>query len=224
VILAATLAVLVGTLATWLLLRAGPPPGAPDGVPGGATPVVTIAPQPVPASPEGAAPPTGPGGTPLRVPRESTRRPGPAERYVLESGPFASPEAADRVEDELNRRGHATVRFRKPDAPQLHTVSLTGFLSIEEARRAATQVGRGTPVQTATGPEVLLDRLPILGMAIAAARDLRAQGHKVRVSEAPSPALLYHVRYGSFPDSRPAEAVRDELARDGIKSRVVRVR
>ncbi|MBI2467537.1 MAG: SPOR domain-containing protein [Candidatus Rokubacteria bacterium] len=132
------------------------------------------------------------------------RRPGaagappPNERYALESGPFTSGEAADRLEDQLNRLGYATVRFRKQATMRLFVVAATGFDSREEARRAAAELGRGTVIETGDGPEVLLDRLPWLGEAVAAARPLRARGFEVRVEAETGPAVIYHIRYGQF--------------------------
>jgi len=69
-----------------------------------------------------------------------------------------------------------------------------------------------------------VDRLPSLGEAIAAARPLRARGFEVRVSEALSQAAIYFLRYGQFSTRAQAQALRNELARGGIKSRVVKVR
>ena len=64
------------------------------------------------ATPEARAP--GPGET-ANPPVIARPAPAPIERYALESGPFPPGEAADRLEGELNRLGHATVRFRKED-------------------------------------------------------------------------------------------------------------
>jgi hypothetical protein len=153
------------------------------------------------------------------------RFPPPApELYALESGPFPPGEAADRLEGELNRLGHATVRFRKEDTARLFVITATGFASPDEARQAVRELGRGTVVEEAGVPEVVVGRHPSLASAVAAARPLRARGFEVRVSEAVVPSAQYHLRYGQFARRVDAQAYREALARRGIVSRVVKVR
>ena len=149
---------------------------------------------------------------------------GAPEKYVLESGPFTSLEAADRLEDQLNHLGYATTRFRKQDVTRLYVVTATGFASPEEAEHAARQLGRGAVVKAGGAAEVRVDRLPSLGEAIAVARPLRARGIEVRVSEGVSPTVIYHVRYGRFAKPADAEALSRDLARSGVRSRVVKIR
>lgn len=167
---------------------------------------------------------------PVEATAASSRRdppagaPGASEKYVLESGPFTSIEAADRLEDQLNHLGYATTRFRKQDVTRLYVVTATGFASSDEAERAARQLGRGAVVKAGGAPEVRVDRLPSLGEAIAVARPLRARGIEVRVSEGVSPTVIYHIRYGRFGKRADAEALSRDLARSGVKSRVVKVR
>jgi hypothetical protein len=177
------------------------------------------APGTAPAERRAESPPPPPG-----APLES-RPPAPLlERYTLESGPFTPGEAADRVEAELNRLGHATVRFRKEDTTRLFVVTATGFLSTEEARQAVRELGRGTVVEDGGVPEIVLGRHPSLAEAVAAARPLRARGFEVRVNEALAPGSQYHIRYGHFAQRADAQAYRDALAERGIRSRVVKVR
>jgi len=153
------------------------------------------------------------------------RPPAPVpERYALESGPFPPGEAADRLESELNRLGHSTVRFRKEDTTQVFVVTATGFASVDEARQAARDLGRGTVVDEAGVPEVVLGRHPSMAAAVAAARPVRSRGFEVRVSEALAPNGQYHIRFGQFVRRADAQAYRDALARRGIVSRVVKVR
>jgi hypothetical protein len=86
------------------------------------------------------------------------------------------------------------------------------------------ELGRGTVVEEAGVPEVVLGRHPSLAAAVAAARPLRARGLDVRVTEALAPGAQYHLRYGQFARRVDAQAYRDALARRGIQSRVVKVR
>jgi cell division protein FtsN len=143
--------------------------------------------------------------------------------FVLESGPFASPDVADRTEEQLNRLGHPTVRFRHQDSTRLYVVSLTGFAGRDEALEAARQAGRGSVVDGPEGPEVVVAQLPSLGEAVAAARPFRARGIDVRVTEALAPIVVYHLRYGRFERRGEAQALREQLAREGIPSQVVGV-
>jgi SPOR domain len=186
-------------------------PAGPDATESGGVP-----PERAPGRPEtpasGAAPVT-------------TYQPAPTpERYALESGPMPPGETADRVEGELNRLGHSTVRFRKEDTTRLFVITATGFASAEEARQAVRELGRGTVVEEAGATEVLLGRHPSLAAAVAAARPLRARGFEVRVSEALVPNGQYHIRYGQFARRADAQAYREALARRGITSQVVKVR
>jgi len=148
----------------------------------------------------------------------------PAERYVLESGPFGSAEAADRIEDQLNHLGYATVRFRKQEVRRLHIVTVAGFPSVREARRAAADLGRGAVVEGEDGVQLQVERFLSFGEAVAAARSVRGRGYEVRVDEDLSPTVIYHVRYGQFPTPAAAEARGEELALFGLSSRVVKVR
>ena len=156
---------------------------------------------------------------PTEVPPE-TARAAPLV-FVLESGPFGSPEVAEQMEDRLNRLGHTTVRFRQQDTTRLYVVSLTGFAAREEAVEAARLVGRGSVIDGPDGPEVTVAQLRSLGEAVAAARPLRDRGLDVRISEALAPTVLYHLRYGRFEQRGEAQALREELARNGIVGRVV---
>jgi cell division septation protein DedD len=201
-------------LIAWLLARQV------DGLWRAAPPSVAVV--PIAAGPSGdaapsvLAPATGPPGRPVARPA--------APRFALESGPFASPEEADRLEERLNHLGHATVRFRKQEVTRLYVVSLGGFASADEASRIARELGRGVVAATDGGAEVLIDRLLSLGEAVAAARPLRDQGWPVRVTEGLSPTVIYHVRYGQFDSRADAEALGREVARDGIRGQVVKVR
>ena len=170
-------------------------------------------------TPEAGRPAPAPG-----VPVTPRFPPQAAELYALESGPFAPGEAADRLEGELNRLGHATVRFRREDTARLFVVTATGFASSDEARQAVREIGRGTVVEEGGIPEVVLGRHASLAAAVAAARPLRARGFEVRVSEALVPSGQYHIRYGQFARRADAQAYREALARRGIVSRVVKVR
>lgn len=185
----------------------------------------------IPTSPDSGSGPTSAEGSPETPPPPASpapvvpRAPAPTpERYALESGPFAPGEAADRLESELNRLGHATVRFRKEDTARLFVVTATGFLSSDEARQAVRELGRGTVVEEAGVAEVVVGRHPSLAEAVAAARPLRARGFEVRVSEALAPGSQYHIRYGQFARRADAQAYREALADRGIRSRVVKVR
>lgn len=188
---------------------AAPPPAVPP--PAATAPAPPVEPPPLPAAFAAAPAPVPPA-------------PPPDERYALESGPFTSGEAADRLEDQLNRIGYATVRFRKQATMRLFVVAATGFASREEARRAAAELGRGTVIEPGDGPEVLLERLPSLGEAVAAARPLRARGFEVRVEAETGPAVIYHIRYGQFGSQPAAQARSEELALLGVTARVVKVR
>jgi hypothetical protein len=226
---AASVVVLVAVIA-WLLVDrlGGPwprwpslatPPTSVMAIP--ATPDATenggVLPERAPGR-ESADPPIG--GTPV-TPRVPAPTP---ERYALESGPMPPGEAADRLEGELNRLGHSTVRFRKEDMVRLFVVTATGFASPDEARQAVRELGRGTVVEETGVTEVVLGRHPSLAAAVAAARPLRTRGLEVRVSEVLAPNGQYHIRYGQFARRADAQAYREALARRGIPSRVVKVR
>jgi hypothetical protein len=226
--LAAASVVLLSALIVWLVVdRLGGSWGRWRGL---ATPppsVVAIPAGPdarndtIPERAPGTGQPTAPPGAAPVVPRPPAT---PPDRYALESGPFPAGGALDQLEGELNRLGHATIRFRKEDTTRLFVVSATGFASADEARRAVRDIGRGTVVEEAGASEVILGRHASLAAAVAAARPVRAKGFEVRVSEALVPSGEYHLRYGQFARRADAQAYREALARRGIVSRVVKVR
>jgi SPOR domain len=224
--LAAASVVVLAVVILWLLMDriGGPGPRWP----GLATPTPSVVAIPaVPDGTSGATPAEGaPGVGPSGVPGPSVPvvPPAPAERYALESGPFVPGDAADRLEGELNRLGHSTVRFRKEDTARLFVVTATGFASSDEARQAVRELGRGTVIEEAGIAEIVLGRHPSLAEAVAVARPLRARGFEVRVNEALVPSGQYHIRYGQFARRADAQAYREALARRGIGSRVVKVR
>jgi len=220
--LAAASVVLLAAVIAWLLVDrpwprwrglSSPPPAV-------------VAVPAVPDAADGVPSERAPGpGQPEPPPAPVARPPAPTpERWVLESGPFLAGEAMDKLEAELNRLGHATVRFRKEDTATLFVVTATGFASADEARQAVREIGRGTIVEEAGTSEVILGRHASLAAAVAAARPLRARGFEVRVSEALAPSGEYHLRYGQFTRRADAQAYREALARRGIASRVVKVR
>jgi len=107
---------------------------------------------------------------------------------------------------------------------RVYVVSATGFASGREAQRAAAEIGRGTMVESDQGIELVVERVPSLGEAVAASRPLRVRGFEVRVDPDVSPAVIYHVRYGQFASQAAAEARGEDLALFGLVSRVVKVR
>jgi SPOR domain len=224
--LAAASVVLLAAVIAWLLVDrlAGPWPRW-RGLSSPPPAVVTV--PAVPDAADGAVPSERAPrpGQPEPPPAPVARPPAPTpERWVLESGPFLAGETMDKLEAELNRLGHATVRFRKEDTATLFVVTATGFASADEARQAVREIGRGTIVEEAGASEVILGRHASLAAAVAAARPLRARGFEVRVSEALAPSGQYHLRYGQFARRADAQAYREALARRGIASRVVKVR
>lgn len=217
-------AVTIATISTPAAAAPVPDPPVPAVRPAPAPPVSTVPapppaspPVPAPEAPIAAAPPI-----PVVAPPQVAAT--PPERYALESGPFGSAEAADRIEDQLNHFGYATVRFRKQEVRRLYVVTVATFGSARDARRAAADLGRGTVVEGGGGIVLQVDRLLSMGEAVAAARQVRERGYDVRVDEDLSPAVIYHVRYGQFPTQAAAEARGDELALFGVASRVVKVR
>jgi hypothetical protein len=227
--LAAASVVVLAVVIAWLLVdRLGGPWPRWRGLAAPAPAVVAI-----PAVPDtaGDATPTerapGPGSPerPASSGLAAPRPPAPTpEQYALESGPFAPGETADRLEGELNRLGHMTVRFRKEDTARLFVVTATGFASADEARQAVRELGRGTVVEESGVTEIVLGRHRSLAEAVAAARPLRARGFEVHVNEALAPSGQYHIRYGQFARRADAQAYREALASRGIRSRVVKVR
>ena len=166
--LAAASVVVLAVVIAWLLMdRLGGPWPRWRGL---ATPAPSVV--AIPAVPDsGRAARRRPSGPRTPGPREASPRvpvvprpPAPAlERYALESGPFVPGEAADRLEGELNRLGHATVRFRKEDTARLFVVTATGFASSDEARQAVRELGRGTVVEEAGVAEIVLGPPPVAG-------------------------------------------------------------
>ena len=65
--------------------------------------------------------------------------------------------------------------------------------------------------------ELIVERLATLGEAIVAARPVRARGFEVRIDDAASPVVIYHVRYGQFASQGVAEARGEELALFGLR-------
>jgi len=215
----------------WLVIRRVDPlrDAAPESASADA---VLVAEAPLAPEPSRATAPDPPAADPLPVaasarppsPPGALRPAGPAERYALESGPFTSADLADRREDELNRLGYATVRFRKQTATRLYVVTVTGLGSVEDADRAARALGGGRVIEVDGGAEVVLDRLPSLREAVAAARAVRERGFEVQVAEDVTPTVIYHIRYGQFASPAAARARGEELARMGLENRVVKVR
>jgi hypothetical protein len=239
--LGVVIVLLIVALIAWLLERrvdsvwdpalriATPLPAAVTLTPGPPALAAAAVPEPV-VAPPAPAPLVVPARPPVPVeppalPPEPAAAPAAAvDRYVLESGPFTSADAADRIEDQLNRLGFSTVRFRKQEVRRFYVVAAVGFASARDARRAAAELGRGVVVDGEDGLELLIERLPSFHEAVAAGRSLRARGFDVRVEEELSPAVIYHLRYGQF-DSQPAADARSgELALFGLSSRVVKVR
>jgi hypothetical protein len=207
---------LTGPWPRWWGLAAPPPPVV-------AVPTASEAPDR--AAPPERGPGSGPVDTAVANVSLTPRAAAPTlERYALESGPFPAGEAVDRLEGELNRLGHSTIRFRKEDTARVFVVTATGFATVDEAREAARDLGRGTVVEEGGVPEVVLGRHPSLAAAVAAARPVRSRGFEVRVNEALAPNGQYHIRYGQFARRADAQAYREALARRGIVSRVVKVR
>src|SRR5262245_52762822 len=149
--LAAASVVVLAAVIAWLLVYrlAGPwprswgltaPPPSVVAVP--AAPDVADSATPSERAP-GPGEPGASAASVLPAPRPASPTP---ERYALESGPFPAGETVDRLEGELNRLGHSTVRFRKEDTARVFVVTATGFATVDEARQAVRDLGRGTVV------------------------------------------------------------------------------
>lgn len=177
----------------------------------GPAPVQSAAPQPgrAPAAPDASTAPA--------------RRASPTPRYALEVGPFLAAEAADQMEDLLNRLGYATIRFRTREVTRHYRVSLEGYDSVETAKRVVADLGRGRVVQTpGGGAHVEVTKAASLKEAVAAGRALQRQGYQPRIVSTESPTVIYHVRYGQFVSESEARTRGRELELFGIESRVVR--
>lgn len=178
----------------------------------------------LPAVSEPAPPPVAAPTPPAPAPAASAEpSPAPVPRYALEAGPFLAAEAADRMEELLNGLGYATVRFRAQDLTRRYRVILEGFESLEAAKRAVAELGRGTLTETPTGQiRVEVTKSVSLKDAVATGRALRARGYEARIDSTESPTFIYHLRYGQFLSESEARARARELELLGIESRVVR--
>ncbi len=63
-----------------------------------------------------------------------------------------------------------------------------------------------------------------LRIAVQAAEKLRASGYKVRVAVQPGEALNLTIRHGNFASEEEARVRSQDLARQGLSARIVRVK
>jgi len=212
-------------------------PSPPRAVPSPGPPVQ--APAEPPAEASKAAPPTSSTAQPSAsagrpAPPGSPPAPGgPAAsseaRYALEFGPFSTTEDAERVERQLNSAGFPTVRFRQQAGANLYGVFLERLSPLPEAQATLDRLkSEGFPQGVLIGSgENLSIRVgePVpLRTAVQVAEKLRGAGHQVRVAVQPGEALSLMIRHGNFASEEEARPRSQELARQGVSNRVVRVK
>ncbi|MBI2460034.1 MAG: hypothetical protein HYV61_00625 [Candidatus Rokubacteria bacterium] len=178
---------------------------------------VAVPPQaPTPATGPATDRPAAPGGPPAEGDAS-------AARYALEAGPFLAAEAADRMEELLNRLGYATIRFRKQEVTRHYRVTVEGLDSLDGAKRVVAALGRGTIVEApGGGGHVEVTKAASLREAVVAGRALKERGYEIRIVSTESPTTIYHVRYGQFLSEDEARGRGRELEHLGVESRVVR--
>jgi hypothetical protein len=195
-------------------------------------PAATPAPAPPPAEPsaevpQGASPerPT-PGGPPAPA-----AQPPPAEapRYALEFGPFPTADEAERVERQLNSGGFPTVKFRQQGGGNLYGVFLERLPGQSEAQAIVERLkGEGFPQDVITGSEenlaIRIGEPAPLRTAVQVAERLRALDYKVRVAVVPGEAPSLTIRHGNFASEEEARARSQDLVRQGLSNRIVRVK
>lgn len=182
-----------------------------------------------PASEAKAAPPAIP------APPASGARPAPAGpptpelRYALEFGPFSTAEEAERVERHLNSAGFPTVKFTQQGGGNLYAVFVEPVAGQGEAPAILERLkGEGFPRAAVVGSDEALsvrvaEPVP-LRMAVQVAEKLRTAGYKVRVAVQPGEALNLTIRHGNFASEAEARARSEEIGRQGLPNRVVRVK
>jgi Mrp family chromosome partitioning ATPase/capsular polysaccharide biosynthesis protein len=210
-------------------------PSPPQATPPPASPAAPVAPpaEPSPEPPKAASPPAS-----VAKPSASGGRPaagGPTvapvepRRYALEFGPFRTAEEAERVERQLNRVGLPTVRFRQPGGGNLYGVFLEGLPGRNEAQAALERLkadgfSQAVIDDSREGLSIRVGELVPLRTAIQLAEKLRASGYKVRVAVQPGDAPSLTIRHGNFASEEEARARGQELVKQGLSNRVVRVK
>lgn len=170
-----------------------------------------------------------PAPSPSQVPAAG-KPAGPAEaRYALEFGPFLTAGEAEGVERRLNSAGFPTVRFRQQGGANLYGVFLERLPGLKEAEAAVERLkAEGFPQAVIVGDggdlSVRVGEPAPLRTAVQVAEKLRASGHKVRVAVQPGEALRLAIRHGNFASEEEARARGQDLARQGVWNRVVRVK
>jgi succinoglycan biosynthesis transport protein ExoP len=206
--------------------------------PAPATRPTPAAAAPTPAPPPAAAPQTGAAPAPAPPPAEAARPPAderPAAttpagpRYALEFGPFEGAGDAGWTERRLNQAGLPTVRFSQPAGGNLYGVFVESLPSPGEARALLERLRQdGFPeaglVEGGSGPAVRVGEPAPLRGAVQLAEKLRAAGHRVRVAVQPGQATNLAIRHGNFASEEEARARSQELQRQGLPNRVVRVK
>ncbi len=206
-------------------------------------PAVSTAPQAPPAAPPADAPKAAPLSASAQKPSAAAERPvtatAPAPtrqspvvsepRYALEFGPFSTAEDAERIERQLNSAGFPTVRFRQQGGGSLYGVFIERLPSLSEAQATIERLKAGGFAQAVVigNGESLSIRVgepAPLRTAVQVAEKLRAAGHKVRVAVQPGEALNLTIRHGNFASEDEARTRSQDLVRQGLENRVVRVK
>ncbi len=170
--------------------------------------------------PEGTSAPPATGPPPVSV----------EVRYALEFGPFPTGEEAERVERQLNSAGFPTVRFRQQGGGNLYAVFLDERLPGQSEAQATVErlKAEGFPQAVIVGNgenlSIRVGELVPLRTAVQVAEKLRASGLRVRVAVQPGEALALTIRHGNFASEEEARARSQDLVKQGLSNRVVRVK
>ncbi len=209
-------------------------PSPPQATPPPASPAAPVAPPAKPSTepPKAASPsasvakPSASGGQPAAGgPTAAPVEP----RYALEFGPFPTAEEAERVERQLNRAGLPTVRFRQSGGGNLYGVFLEGLPGRNEAQAALERLkaegfSQAVIDDSRESLSIRVGELVPLRTAVQLAEKLRASGYKVRVAVQPGDAPSLTIRHGNFASEDKARARGQELVKQGLSNRVVRVK
>jgi hypothetical protein len=150
-------------------------------------------------------------------------------RYALEFGPFSTAKEAERLERQLNSAGFPTVRFRQQGGGNLYGVFLERLPGQSEAQATLERLkAEGFPQAVIVGSgenlSIRVGELVPLRTAVQVADKLRASGQKVRVAVQPGEAVSLTIRHGNFASEEEARARSQDLVKQGLSNRVVRVK
>lgn len=153
-----------------------------------------------------------------------------AERYALEFENFYTDEEANRFEEDLNKKGLSTVRYRHVSTGKIYRLSIGEIQNLQEANSVSEKLKRdninGVINETGDGRyKIFLNgNFYKLKEAVDLAESIKAKGYITKIETKTSTLPMFNIRIVGFPSYDKALEKSTEFSQNGFLNSIVKIK